>query len=106
MAHTRGLIARLTFALAAAATLGLAAPDRALAQSISFHAPLMAPSLVTPAAVRINGFNWMSHNPRAKLVRRANTAPAQRPRLARQLGRGSYICSPAGFGKRSRCYSN
>jgi len=24
----------------------------------------------------------------------------------RQIGNGSWICSPAGFGKRSRCYSN
>lgn len=24
----------------------------------------------------------------------------------RQMGNGSWICSPAGFGKRSRCYSN
>lgn len=24
----------------------------------------------------------------------------------RQMGRGSWICSPAGFGQRSRCYRN
>jgi hypothetical protein len=23
-----------------------------------------------------------------------------------QIGKGSWICSPAGFGKKSRCYSN
>lgn len=25
---------------------------------------------------------------------------------ASQVGNGSYICSPAGFGRKSRCYSN
>lgn len=27
-------------------------------------------------------------------------------RTRRVIGAGSYICSPAGFGQRSRCYSN
>lgn len=34
----------------------------------------------------------------------ARTRGKARKRVA--LGKGSYICSPAGFGKRSRCYSN
>ncbi|WP_375550447.1 hypothetical protein [Rhodophyticola porphyridii] len=29
-----------------------------------------------------------------------------RPVRVRVIGNGSYICSPAGFGHRSRCYSN
>lgn len=37
----------------------------------------------------------------------AGPRPAKRKTVrASQVGNGSYICSPAGFGRKSRCYSN
>lgn len=46
-------------------------------------------------------FSWLA---------RPAVAPAAltptKARLQRQIGRGSWICSPAGFGRGSRCYSN
>ncbi|KEO58610.1 hypothetical protein DT23_16265 [Thioclava indica] len=43
-------------------------------------------------------FDWLASARRTKT--QAPTQTAQ----ARSLGNGSYVCSPAGFGSRSRCY--
>ncbi|UWQ78060.1 hypothetical protein K3725_12120 [Leisingera sp. S132] len=40
------------------------------------------------------------------LLRGAETRRPVRLSGPASLGNGSYICSPAGFGKRSRCYKN
>ncbi|KIC15192.1 hypothetical protein [Leisingera sp. ANG-Vp] len=40
------------------------------------------------------------------LLRGAETRRPVRLGRAAAVGSGSYICSPAGFGKRSRCYKN
>lgn len=40
------------------------------------------------------------------LLRGAETRRPVRLSSSAAIGNGSYICSPAGFGKRSRCYKN
>lgn len=40
------------------------------------------------------------------LLRQARPDSNRQTRRPATVGRGSYICSPAGFGRRSRCYSN
>ncbi len=62
------------------------------------------------AIVRLaNGttFNWLTKKTRpglggAVLVSTDNTPRVKR---ARVFGRGSYVCSPAGFGRKSSCYA-
>lgn len=44
-----------------------------------------------------NGFDWLA--PTARTTKPPVT-------LVHQIGRGSYICAPAGFGRKSRCYQN
>ncbi len=40
------------------------------------------------------------------LLRRTTSDNRSSKRRTSSVGHGSYICSPAGFGQRSRCYSN
>lgn len=49
------------------------------------------------------GFSWFSNGRTAAEAERArrNLTGVQSARL---LGHGSWICSPAGFGKKSRCF--
>jgi hypothetical protein len=50
----------------------------------------------------MNGFDWMAKKTAVMPARFSlDPVPAQA-----QIGNGSYICSPAGFGHKSRCYSN
>lgn len=50
-------------------------------------------------------FDWMGNRKSVRTVAfsRLVNSTKQTPR---QIGRGSYICSPAGFGQKSRCYAN
>jgi hypothetical protein len=63
------------------------------------------------AAVRLaNGttFNWLVKKSTRGMVSKATLVSSDNvPRSARKVvyGRGSYICSPAGFGKKSSCYA-
>ena len=57
--------------------------------------------------VRVNavqGFSWFSNGRTAAEAEQArrNLTGIQSARL---LGQGSWICSPAGFGKKSRCFA-
>ncbi|MGB8811763.1 MAG: hypothetical protein WCC57_01110 [Paracoccaceae bacterium] len=47
-------------------------------------------------------FNWLANGAAAPTAGKAQTTQ-KRYRVI--TGRGSWICSPAGFGQRSRCYS-
>ncbi len=49
----------------------------------------------------VGTFNWLP----PATVTRASYAPGARA-IPRQIGRGSWICSPAGSGRGSRCYAN
>lgn len=40
------------------------------------------------------------------LLRRSTSSTRGSKRRTSSIGHGSYICSPAGFGQRSRCFSN
>ena len=65
---------------------------------------------------RSAGSNWLSKQQQGQLVQTSGkktlnlltVAPKPRkPRVVRAvIGRGSYICSPSGFGQRSRCSRN
>ena len=77
-------------------------------------APVLAQSTGTPRGIAVvqlsNGttFNWLAKkktragvtNP--VLVSSDNAAAKLRTTI---FGKGSYVCSPAGFGKKSRCYA-
>jgi hypothetical protein len=71
----------------------------AMAQGPQAEAAQQPPPHTTAQSSRAaaNGFDW--------LARTNNSAPP-RVALVRQVGRGSYICAPAGFGRKSRCYAN
>ncbi len=47
-------------------------------------------------------FNWLANGAAAPSLEKAK-ASQKRSRVI--TGRGSWICSPAGFGKRSQCYA-
>lgn len=57
--------------------------------------------ITKPAAVKPVKFDWL-----ADRGNRARPILVSEVRTPRQIGSGSWICSPAGFGKKSRCYSN
>ena len=51
--------------------------------------------------IDVGTFNWLP----PATVTRASYVPGARA-IPRQIGRGSWICSPAGSGRGSRCYAN
>ena len=82
-----------TKALALSATMALLAAGAAQAQpdlKITPHAAVSA------AGKGSASFNWL-----AKRTAKPTLVTA---RVGRPLGTGSYICSPAGFGRKSQCY--
>lgn len=48
-------------------------------------------------------FDWLTKKSATRSESRPQPAAAKRIRSGRSLGRGSYICTPAGFGKRASC---
>lgn len=50
------------------------------------------------------GFSWFSNGRTAAEAQRAR-GNLTRIQYGRFLGHGSWICSPAGFGKKSRCFA-
>lgn len=67
---------------------------------------------VAPRAVSVqmaNGvtFNWLAKKGGKAGITNAVLVGSQnaKPQKARFFGKGSYICSPAGFGKKSRCFA-
>jgi hypothetical protein len=74
----------------------------AMAQGPQAEASQQPPpqSMVQSSRAAANGFDWLART-------NATTAPrATRVAMVRQVGHGSYICAPAGFGRKSRCYAN
>lgn len=88
-----------------AVSLSLAAalfmPQLALADA-AHVSPLRLPAAVKAAApTKKISFDWQGPRPGG-----SQENVTRQTRLASVLlGRGSWVCSPAGFGKRSRCYS-
>lgn len=69
-------------------------------------------SSVAPRAVSVqmaNGvtFNWLAKKGGKAGITNAVLVSSQnaKPQKVRFFGKGSYICSPAGFGKKSRCFA-
>ncbi len=65
-----------------------------------------------PRAVAVqlaNGvtFNWLARKSTRSQLSNAVLVSTEgtQPRKSRFFGKGSYICSPAGFGKKSRCFA-
>lgn len=54
-----------------------------------------------PSQVRAVKFDWLAKRGPAPRITLASAE-----RMPYQIGKGSWICSPAGFGKKSRCYAN
>ena len=80
----------------------MSSPRPASAQAALVETPQIQMPHTPTALARMNGFDWMAKKT-AVIPARFSLDPV--PARA-QIGNGSYICSPAGFGHRSRCYSN
>ncbi|MRU16364.1 hypothetical protein FDP25_13050 [Roseovarius sp. A21] len=81
---------------------------RAIAMSLISAVTLSAAPALAGGKVGQNGraiqvsYDWLSESSSSRL------SAAERRRLAARIakhGNGSYICSPSGFGKKSRCYA-
>lgn len=105
--------------LAASLTVGTAPPLRAEGRAEPMRVMLTVPKVAGPkvagpkvaaprvassraSATRAGGFDWLA---RRRPAARVELVAAE-GRMPRQIGRGSWICSPAGFGQTSRCHAN
>ena len=100
--------------LAASLTVGTAAPLQAEGRAEPMRVMLTVPKVAGPkvaaprvassraSATRAGGFDWLA---RRRPAARVELVAAE-SRMPRQIGRGSWICSPAGFGQTSRCHAN
>ena len=110
--------------LAASLTVGTAAPLQAEGRAEPIRVMLTVPKVAGPkvagpkvagpkvaaprvassraSATRAGGFDWLA---RRRPAARVELVAAE-GRMPRQIGRGSWICSPAGFGQTSRCHAN
>jgi hypothetical protein len=96
---SKGQRAACATGLLLAALMMMALPSATAAEGAQAglrpRVPVTAVQTTTHTAA--NGFDWLA---------KADAAPVAPTRVRQQVGRGSYICSPAGFGRKSRCYSN
>jgi hypothetical protein len=60
-----------------------------------------AANSVTPS-----GFDWLANGSDLDRENALEIARERQILAATQMGDGSWICSPAGFGRKSQCYSN
>ena len=97
--RTGTLAKHLTALMLAVAITATIAPQTATAEGTQAEAQILAPARTIQRTSRApnNSFDW--------LVKTRTTAPPP-VTIQRQIGNGSYICAPAGFGRKSRCYSN
>jgi hypothetical protein len=87
----------VTRGLAVAAALTVLTASASQAQSDVTVRPRIA---VSTAGHGSASFDWL-----AKRAARATLAGAQaQVQVGQPHGRGSYVCSPAGFGRKSSCY--
>lgn len=69
---------------------------------LSADAYIAAQRHVRPVKPQAVAFNWLANGADAPS---AGISKAAQKRYRVISGQGSWICSPAGFGKRSRCYA-
>lgn len=79
----------------------VAVPSGAQADS-----PDTAPMQVSLRVLDVQVTHTANHDWLAKRKPIASVTLVSAERAQVQIGKGSWICSPAGFGKKSRCYSN
>ena len=60
----------------------------------------------TPTTITVNGFDWLANGSDLSRDRALAIARERQVLAATQMGDGSWICSPAGFGRKSHCVSN
>jgi hypothetical protein len=85
--------------LAKAALVGLLVATQATA-----HTSISQLNLVEPQSTQVDTVQLASSG--LNLLQSAESRIAATRPTRSAVGSGSYICSPAGFGQRSRCYSN
>lgn len=92
---------RLGMALIVAALVATTPATPAQADATMLEPFKVSLRLAKPQASRAGGFDWLAkRQPVARVTQVSVVASAA------QIGTGAWICSPAGFGKRSRCYAN
>ena len=84
-----------------ASFLGLLLPYNAHAEDQTITPEQAVLRITKPAASKPVKFDWL-----ADRSNKARPILVSEVRTPRQIGSGSWICSPAGFGKKSRCYAN
>jgi hypothetical protein len=95
-------LSRLAAVFSTAVMLTLPVSLTATAQTAGVETAMPSKGFALTASSRINNFDWLATPRPSQNVRFV----PNRLRVIRQLGTGSYICSPAGSGRKSRCYSN
>jgi hypothetical protein len=99
MMHMGKFANPLTGPLLAVMLAAMAIPSAVAAQGTQAEAQTLPPAgtVVDTSRTSSNGFDWLA---------KTRTATPPPVTVVRQIGEGSYICAPAGFGRKSRCYSN
>ena len=68
--------------------------------------PAQAERALKPGEMRYQTYDWLAKRKVNPMLIQASATRDQVADSRVQIGRGSYICSPAGFGKKSACYAN
>jgi hypothetical protein len=78
----------------------------AVLTSVTFASPAQAERALKPGEMRYQTYDWLAKRKVNPMLIQASATSDQVAGARVQIGRGSYICSPAGFGKKSACYAN
>ena len=100
------LLSPVILALVLAATITAGSPSIAQAEGLRAEPMKVMPLSPRAAKGRMAGFDWLAKRPSATPASAQVYLASMDGALPRQIGRGSWICSPAGFGKKSRCHAN
>lgn len=93
-------LSRLAMMVATVTALSLGMSQDASAQTKgTAGVGLISRGVVQIESAHIRTFNWLAKPGKTTRVRYSPTA-------TQTIGHGSWICSPAGFGRKSRCYAN
>ncbi len=97
----RGGVSRAVGAALISGLLALTTPTQSYADALAIEPMKVSLRVPKVQVTRTAKFDWL-----AKRGSSAKVTLASAERTPSQIGRGSWICSPAGFGKKSRCYAN
>lgn len=101
MTETNREDVRLTRVLGLSAVVFLGFAGISSAQTVR-HEPAAQPDARVVLVGHAATFDWHANRRSAAL---SNTVVPRLSTKTRIYGRGSYICSPAGFGRKSSCYA-